>query len=143
MNIDLRDSTTLLEAGKSIEEISISYSNYNMNNFKRYEIDLKNNALWINNDTKDRSSPLTFVKNIDCKNIDNFIDNSEKYGFALWKGYYEDERICDGTTWKIFIRFSDATSQFSTGTCEGRKKPENWTEMAVAFKELTGEDILG
>ena len=137
------DTEKLVSLNKSIEEIFISFSNRNMFYSKAYKIDFKNNALWTTNDTKNTNAPLTFVKNIDSKHIDNFIDSSKKYGFTSWKVYYEDDSICDGTDWRIIIRFSDTTSQFSTGTCGGHKNPENWNEMVAAFKDLMGKDMWG
>jgi len=128
---------------KDIEEIFISFNNRNVFYFKTYKIDFKNNALWTTNDTKDRNAPLVFVKNIDNKHIDDFIDNSKKYGFTSWKAYYEDNSICDGTDWRITVRFSDATSQFSTGTCGGHNNPENWDKMVAAFEDLMGKDMWG
>jgi len=83
------------------------------------------------------------IKNLDDEEITTFLNESVTHGFLSWKPRYVNTNfICDETTWGIDIKFSDSTSQFSSGVVGSDNLPETWVAMADAFEDLTGTLVL-
>jgi hypothetical protein len=76
---------------------------------------------------------------LDADKIAAFLAAAERYGFADWEGSYVVQGAHGYGSWQVEITFTDGTKKISSGSGD---HPENWPEMAEAFRALTGRDIL-
>ncbi|MBN1891748.1 MAG: hypothetical protein JW780_03135 [Clostridiales bacterium] len=72
-------------------------------------------------------------------NIEAFLEQCGRIGFLEWRDKYIEPDICDGHQWGITILFKDGSTKEIVGS---NAYPDTWNDMAEAFWELTGENIL-
>lgn len=138
------------EDGMKIESIYISRTS-GMQTGPSYKIDLKNGKVWVymvhpNYKYRMRNESAAnegyyFVKDLESKKIDYFLEECKEYGFEEWENYYAPENGApmDGLHWFIDIIYSDGTKKEIHGN---EAYPETWNEMNDAFEHLTGYHLL-
>ncbi|MBS1559204.1 MAG: hypothetical protein JST69_10820 [Bacteroidetes bacterium] len=112
-----------------------------------YKIDLKNKSFWKydagisakerNGSTKNEG--YDFVETFTDDKIVSFISDADKNGFVSWEEKYNNLNIDGGHKWSIMIAFHDGTVKHIDGS---NQYPKTWEKMNLAFKRLTGENIL-
>ena len=118
---------------------------------EEFKIDLarKNSWRYYHSPWKERNKDalfegFRFIGRLNAKKIAAFRAAANTYGFDKWEGRYApDEPPGAGFgVWWITIIFADGTKQSSGGYHSWDYAPEGWPEMAAAFRELIGIDIL-
>lgn len=122
--------------------------------FLEYKIDLANKEFWMYSggtsdnyvlrDKTAENSGFVFVKDLSDEAIAAFLLEAAKCGFDAWSQQRYGEFSDGGYSWYFNIQLSESSLR-ERRYCSSSKSnvyPETWDDMAVAFKILTGEDIL-
>jgi len=117
-----------------VDDISIAHYNFS-DTLARYRIDLKNKEFWIYN----LSGSGYEARALADDKIEAFRYAAHVNFFHDWGGGYGDQLPSDGRHWSVEAYFSDRMNLSSHGS---NAYPANWDAMALAFYELTGENIL-
>jgi len=134
------------QADGDIAEITLSFGGSAI--ICDYKVDLARRNFWVYEKTpplepRDEEALFngySFAGRLSKSKIAAFLEAAAEYGFEDWDGEYgEIPHWIGQNPWYVTIIFADGTTKTSTGLF-GR--PEGWDEMKVAFKTLTGMDIL-
>ncbi len=132
-----------------IARIDVRHSSFGMTEIE-YRIDLEDGSFWIYEISSDyenyeprnsdaENEGFTLVSELSDEEVEDFLEQCDRYNIAKWKSQYMNDDICDGHQWGMIILFTDGTHKEISGS---NAYPGTWDEMREAFEDLTGEDIL-
>lgn len=148
------DPTSAATTGPDADKMWISRIDVRHSSFGRteseYRIDLKTRSflLFIPFENIDAYAPrdpeaenegFTTASDLSERDVNAFLLQCTLHGFGNWKEHYENHDICDGHQWSMVITFADGTMKEIFGSNE---YPDSWDKMRIAFRELTGIDVL-
>lgn len=67
-----------------------------------------------------------------------FIEELSSLEIACWKDRYYDNNICDGTQWKLVIKFHN---RHKISKCGSNEYPPYWNKFMEVIKKYVDENI--
>jgi len=137
------------DPAEQISRIDVYHSSFGMTEGE-YRIDLDGRSFLIFRHFSDyedfaprdpdaENEGFTLVCELSDEAVETFRGQCEHSKLTRWKEQYYNNDICDGHQWSMVITFADGTIKEIFGSNE---YPDSWDKMRIAFRELTGIDVL-